>query len=327
MNYLSVAKKMQLEWKLTSKALPREARAPGLYRSRMYPFCFPLELAAYNLFHEIRDDALATFERLGIVWHGAALPGLPTNHTCSSQIFCVNALFPFRNRPEALADFLRPQFPEIKRMLPVEEDAVIAFEWQGDINYLGEESHVGADRIRGAGSTSIDAAMCFETMDDRKVFLLCEVKFTESYSSQYKRFRSDGSDRVDTYREIFYGPFTPFNLEVVPRIEYLLYEPMYQLARHQLLASRILEVGIPEVDNVVVVHIAVGANRELRSITSPHYRKFSRDLYELWPTLLLMPDEFRYIPTEQLFRYVPTDRHPELEPWARYMKSRYSFLK
>ena len=66
MNYLSVAKKMQLEWKLTSKALPREARAPGLYRSRMYPFCFPLELAAYNLFHEIRDDALATFERLDI---------------------------------------------------------------------------------------------------------------------------------------------------------------------------------------------------------------------------------------------------------------------
>jgi hypothetical protein len=164
-------------------------------------------------------------------------------------------------------------------------------------------------------------------MDDRKVFMLCEIKFTESYSSQYKRFRSDGSDRVDTYREIFYGPFTPFNLEVVPRIEYLLYEPMYQLARHQLLASRILEIGVPEVDNVIVVHIAVGANRELRSITSPLYRKFSRDLYELWLTLLLMPDEFRYIPPEQLFRYVPTDRHPELEPWVRYMKSRYSFLK
>jgi len=105
----------------------------------------------------------------------------------------------------------------------VEEDAFIAFEWQGEINYLGEESHVGSDRIRGAGSTSIDASMCFETMDDRKVFMLCEVKFTESYSSQYKRFRSDGSDRVDTYREIFYGPFTPFNLEHVPRIEYLLY--------------------------------------------------------------------------------------------------------
>lgn len=82
-----------------------------------------------------------------------------------------------------------------------------------------------------------------------------------------------------------------------------------------------------QVDNVIVVHITVGPNRELRFITSPHYRKFSRDLYELWPTLLLMPDEFWYIPTEQLFRYVPTDSHPELEPWVRYMKSRYSFLK
>jgi hypothetical protein len=327
MHYLSVAKKMQLEWKLTSKALPREARVPGLYRSRMYPFCFPLEYAAYNLFHEIRDDAMATFDRLRIVWHGAALPGLPTNHTCSSQICCVNALFPFRHRPEALADFLRPHFPELKHMLPVEEDAFIAFEWQGDINYLGEESHVGADRIRGAGSTSIDAAVCYEANDGRKVFCLIEWKYTESYAAQYKRFRSDGSDRVDSYREIFYGPFTPFNLEAVPRIEYLLYEPIYQLARQQLLASRILEVGIPDVDAVIVVHVAVSANRQLRAVTSPHFRPIARDLYELWPKLLLMPDEFRYIPTEELFRHVPTDRHPELEPWERYMRSRYSFLR
>jgi len=117
MTFLSSEKKLQTSWKLQTHALPRLAKAPGLYRSKLYPFCLPLEFAAFNLFAEIRDDALDTFDRLGIIWHSSALQGLPSNHLCSSQVFAVNLLYPFMHRPEALADFLRPHFPDLARMI------------------------------------------------------------------------------------------------------------------------------------------------------------------------------------------------------------------
>jgi hypothetical protein len=127
MKFLSGEKKLQTTWKLTSKTLPRGARKPGLYQNRMYPFCLPLEHAACNLFHEIREDALNTFDRHNIVWHSSALPGLPSNHLCGSQVFAVNILFPFINKPEALTDTIRPFFPDIEQMLPVEDWRYIAF--------------------------------------------------------------------------------------------------------------------------------------------------------------------------------------------------------
>jgi hypothetical protein len=39
------------------------------------------------------------------------------------------------------------------------------------------------------------------------------------------------------------------------------------------------------------------------------------------------PDDFILINTEDLFRTVPIDCFPDFEPWLRYMKSRYAFLK
>jgi hypothetical protein len=327
MTFLAAQKKMQTSWKLQTKTLPRLAKTPGLYYSRMFPFCLPLEYASFNLFHEIRDDALATFDRLGIVWHGAALPGLPSNHLCSSQIFCVNALFPFINRPEALAALLLPHFPDLSHMVPVEEDRYIAFEWIGETNYLGEIPKLGADRHRGAGNTSIDAMVMYETKAGQRVMLLIEVKFSESYGVTYKRFRTDGTDRIDSYRDLFYSEITPIDLTVAPRVEDFLYEPFYQLLRQQLLASRILEVGIPEVDRVQVVHVYASGNRELKAITSPAFRELGRDSYEVWQHILVEPSDFLAITAEDFLSHAPVDRFPELEPWKLYLTSRYTFLK
>ena len=181
MTFLASEKKLQTAWKLTTHALPRLAKSPGLYRSRMYPFCLPLQFASFNLFHEIRDEALDTFSSRGILWHSSALQGLPSNHLCSSQVFAVNLFFPFVHRPEALAALLRPHFPDLARMLPVEDDLYVSFEWIGDYNYLGELPKLGSDRHRGAGNTSIDAAVIYETTDGRRIMLLIETKYSESY--------------------------------------------------------------------------------------------------------------------------------------------------
>jgi hypothetical protein len=327
MTFLTAQKKFQTAWKLQTHALPRLAKAPGLYRSHLYPFCLPLEFAAHNLFVEIRDEALATFDHSRIVWHGAALPGLPTNHLCSSQVFCVNVLFPFVHHPEALADLFRPFFPALVQMVPVEDDRFIAFEWIGDYNYLGELPKLGYDRHRGAGNTSIDAVLIYETQDNRRVMLLIEFKYSESYGVSYKRFRSDGSDRVESYREFYYAGNSPIDLTITPKIEDHLYEPFYQLLRQQLLATQIIETGIPDVDKVLVVHVYAKANRELTAITSPAFRELGRDAYDVWRHVLVEPSDFVAIPIEELFKAFPLGSYPELEPWQLYMKNRYSFLK
>jgi hypothetical protein len=327
MNFLTVEKKRQLAWKLTTKTLPREAKVPGLFGSRLYPFCLPLEHAGLNLYSEIREEALELFARLGIVWHTSALPGLPTNHLCSSQVFCVNSLAPFLHRAEALAEFLRPFFPDLARVLPVEEDRFVAFEFIDPDNLLGEVPKLGATRHRGAGNTSIDAAILYESQAGDRTLLFIEWKYSESYPSVYKRFRTDGSDRVEPYRHLFHGPLTPFNLELAGQIEEYMYEPYYQAMRHQLLATQYREFGSPHVDQVRLVHVAVTQNHGLRAVTSPRFREFGSDFYETWKKLLIEPEDFILIPTEELFRSFPIERHRELESWFGYMKSRYAFLR
>jgi len=315
MTFLASAKKLQTAWKLTTHALPRLAKAPGLYRSKLYPFCLPLEFAGFNLFHEIRDEALDTFASRGILWHSSALQGLPSNHLCSSQVFAVNMFFPFVHRPEALAALLRPHFSDLKRMLPVEDDLYVSFEWIGNYNYLGEIPKLGSDRHRGAGNTSIDAAMIYETTDGRRVMLLVETKYSESYGVSYKRFRSDGSDRVACYRDFYYAGNSPIDITLVPKIEDHLYEPFYQMLRQTLLATQIVETGIPDVDRVLVVHVYAKANRELTAVTSPPLRQFGRDAYEVWSRILVDPSTFVPLPAEELFKAASLDSFPELEPW------------
>jgi hypothetical protein len=327
MNYLSGEKKLQTAWKLTSKTIPKRARKPGLYRNRMYPFCLPLEYAAYNLFHGIRDDAIETWKRHGIVWHGSALPGLPSNHLCSSQVFCVNFFFPLIDKPEILADALRPFFPDLARMLPVEDKRYIAFEWIGDINYLKEEPMLGDNRKRGAGNTSIDAMMMYETQEGKKVMLLVEIKYSETYGVFYKRFRSDGTDRFKNYEEFFYSSESPINLETAPSLTDFLYEPFYQLLRHSLLASQIMATGKPRVSKVRVAHFTVTGNRDLLAVTAPKLRNLGNTSYEVWQKLIKDPSTFSRISVEDFFNGINFENYRELEPWALFMKGRYSFLK
>jgi hypothetical protein len=327
MNFQTGEKKLQTAWKLTSKGLPRGAKRPGLYRNRMYPFCLPLEHAACNLFHGIRQDAIDTFNRHSIIWHSSALPGLPSNHLCSSQVFAVNLLFPFIDNPDALADALRPFFPDIQNMLPVEDRRYIAFEWIGDTNYLNEEPKIGNYRKRGAGNTSIDAAVMYESSAGEKVMLLIEIKYSESYGVSYKRFRSDGSDRFENYEPFFYDKATPVNLSVTPRLQDFLYEPFYQLLRQTLLASRIMITGKPKVNRVQVVHLHVDRNRDLLAVTSPGFRELGDTTYEVWRKVLKDSSGFTLIPTEGFFANPALEGYGELEPWRLYMKTRYSFLK
>jgi hypothetical protein len=168
--------------------------------------------------------------------------------------------------------------------------------------------------------------MMYETDTHEKVMLLIEMKYSESYGVSYKRFRSDGSDRIEAYEDFFYDLSSPIDRSIAPNLEDFLYGPFYQLLRHSLLASQIKQVENPKIGRVQVVHLTVSKNRELLSVTSPRFRSLGSTTYEVWQRLLKEPQGFSLIPVESFFKTIALDQHRELEPWALYLRERYSFL-
>lgn len=324
MNYLSAQKKLQASWKLTTKSLPSRAKAPGLCRGQVLPYCFPVDLSELNLFHGIRDGALEYWSKNQIVWHGAALPGKPTNHLASSQILCVNVFFPFIDRPEALKSLLRPTFPDIDTMLPFGDGHFLALEWiGGDHNYLEEEGHLSNRRLRGAGNTSIDLVAQYRSVSGQTVRLLVEFKFCEAYASSFIRFRSDGTDRSLSYAPFYFADHSPFRTDLCPSLDAFFYEPVFQLFRHSLLASQIVHRQLEPIDRVHVVQCYVQANRDLLKVTSPMLRPFGTTTHEVWANLLKDPGLLVPIPLEDLIRVPIEAEFPELIPWKQYLRDRY----
>jgi hypothetical protein len=111
--FLKVEKVQQARFKASSPYFSDAARADGIYKGKPRPFCLPREYAEENLFPGIRKSAPAYFASQRIKWHDGQA-GKPSNHLCDSQVCCLNLLFPFASRPDALAQVLGPVFPSGK---------------------------------------------------------------------------------------------------------------------------------------------------------------------------------------------------------------------
>ena len=197
--FLSQEKKRLADYKLQSSYFTASAKGDGTYRGKLRPFCLSNADRSENLYDDIRIDALIYFDKLGIKWHDGE-EGKPSNHLCDSQVCCINFLYPFTNRPEALKELLLPLYPTIGSMLTVECDQYVSFEWIGQENYLIEGANPGGKRTRGANFTSADAIVMFEHIDGRKQTILIEWKYTESYSPTSIAVSRSGTDRTGIYR-------------------------------------------------------------------------------------------------------------------------------
>ena len=124
--FLASEKPKQVEFKMKSSYFSKNAKEDGIYKGYPYPFCLPRQYAHENLFPEIRETILPYFARNKIKWHDGQ-DGKPSNHMCDSQVCCANFLFPFSNKPEALAALLRPIYPTIDEILPIEDGQFVAF--------------------------------------------------------------------------------------------------------------------------------------------------------------------------------------------------------
>lgn len=324
--FLESEKPHQAKFKATSPYFSDAARADGIYKGKPRPFCLPFEHAEENLFPEIRQTALACFAAQGIKWHDGQ-NGKPSDHLCDSQVCCVNFLFPFAHKPRALAKVLRPIFPALRELLPIENGQYVTFEWIGQENYLGEKISRNGKRTRGANFTSADAAVLFERIDGKRQTILIEWKYTESYGGASLKVAKSGTDRTTIYKPLFKRDDCPIDKDLLPSFDSLFYEPFYQFMRQQFLAHEMERAQELGAHIASVLHIAPAHNTDFRKVTSPKLEKLGETALDVWKKLVRPRGRFISVSTEQLFGNLSAEQLPEMRAWLEYIGMRYAWVR
>jgi len=319
--YKNIAKSHQIQFKTHSSIISDQARIDGMYKGKSYPFCLPVKYSEQNLYPPIREDAIHFFKRHNIKWHDEH-GEKPSNHLCDSQVCCVNFLFPFADKPTELAALLRPIYPQISQMLPVEDGMFVSFEWIGAENYLREKVRGIGKRSRGANFTSADAIVMFEDIHNQHQIVLMEWKYTESYSPTNLHFSKNGTDRLQIYQHLVDESDCIVNLDLLPSFDALFYEPFYQFMRQQFLAAKMEQAHELGADKVSVLHICPEANKAFKKITSPALRDLGKSATKVWKKLLVDQEEFVSVSTESLFSSFHTSG---LNDWKTHIQERYRF--
>lgn len=303
------------------------ARRDGGHSGKLSPFCLPPGRTEENLFPGIRTDASEWFRAHQIAWHDDQ-DGNPSSALCDAQVCCVNALFALADKPEPLAALLRPVFPEITRVLPVEDGKFVTFAWIGERNYLNERVRQGGRRARGTHFTCADALVAFERTDGRKQVVLIAWTYTESYHSIRIKNTSRGTDRTPLYQSLFDQEDSPLDKALIPAFEALSFEPFHQLMRLQFLAHEMERARELKADIVSLLQIAPAHNADFCRVTSPQLKGVGDTATGVWERLVRIQDPRRFHSrsTEQLLAPVLKAPPAGLEDWANYLRQRYAWL-
>lgn len=324
--FLEIEKVRQAGFKRSSGYFTTKAQADGIYRGKSRPYCIPKEKAAQNLYHEIRQSALRYFAFHKIRWHDGK-DGLPSSHLCGSQVCCVNFLYPFSDKPEALKELLRPIFPTIRQILPMESPRrFVSFEWIGEQNYLGEGRERSGKRSRGAHFTSADGAVMFLCQEGQKQIVLIEWKYAESNKKKFLGISDRGTDRTEIYAPFYNREDCSLDKTKIANFEDLFYDPFEQLMRQLFLADEMERAKELGVDKVSLLHIAPDQNYDIQEIKSSAFEEFGATAIEVWNHLVREEGKFASVSTEKLYRDFPIQRFPELQRWWDYMTQRYLWL-
>lgn len=319
-NYKQTQLRTQLEFLKSSPAFSDVARGGngklfGIGRE----FVLPAECKQENLFETIRIDVGEYFKKHKVTWHSAR------SHLLSSQICCLNFLAPFSFEKRALQALLEKVLGPIDEMLETEPGRFVSFEFTGDLNYLNEWKN--GVHTRGSNCTSVDAMVRYRTPDHREEAALIEWKYTERYgrpkSNDPKR-----EERLRRYKEITFFPEGPIRADAGIKIDDLFVEPIFQLYRQQMLATRMLvdkrTLGLHRVRTVL---IAPRSNVDLFKMKVPALERFGTDLVSVFRALLIDPTGFIFCTTEDFFEHARgvVREVPSFEPWYRYIAERYCF--
>jgi hypothetical protein len=154
-------------------------------------------------------------------------------------------------------------------------------------------------------------------------FILAEFKYNESYSRSGHTRRSDGTDRMAPYRELFYREDSPINTDIALPIEAFVAEPFYQLLRYQLLARQVEVRKADVIDSASILYVYVPENRKLRRVVVPEFRQLGTDVFAVRSRLLVDSDQFMPMTLAAMLRPMLSDPPPSLAGWPVYVHERY----
>ena len=299
-------------WKAGTSSLPEAARPAAPYVGKenrvgtvAYDFCLPPAFASYNLLPDARDPALSLFAELRIPWHAGVDVG-PSNHLLSSQVQCANALMPMVDDPDRIVRAFGGVL-DIDEVLEIEPERFLTFEYIGPTDYFIESP--GRERVRGAHSTSVDAAFRYRNSNGEVEIALVEWKYVEEYRTARRPEPAKDATRRRRYFAAWSDPAGPVRDDLLP-FEDVLDEPFYQLVRQQLLAHQLEKNRVLDADVVRVVHVHPAANDAYQqSLVRDSHRALGETVDQVWQQLLRSPDRFLVMDSDAFLD--PTVTSPE----------------
>ena len=256
------------------------AKAGKVYRGKKRDFI--LKDGEFNIYKPIRGEVKDYFKKNGIQWWGGKTP---SGHVLSSQIACINHLFPIRTKQDLLLRILNDATNKnFTKLLPIpewldkEEDEkhYVAFE------AISKVDHLGDGHSRGSNCTSIDALVIAKNAEG--VWLIpIEWKYTELYANEDKSKNKAGVTRLNRYQ----GLIQKSNqLKQEDKYDGSIYfqEPYYQLMRQTLWSE--LTMGDFGAGKYLHLHIVPEANKELLNRSYKRFPNFSGGMEKTWRSLL-----------------------------------------
>lgn len=281
----------------------------GTYAGRQYPFA--LQHGKNNIYEPIRDSVKTYFSENSISWWGGKTI---TTHPLSSQIACLNHLFPIRSDKDAVLSIARTIDPDIIDVLPVEIDVpeygYIAFEVTSSKDLLNEKF-----LFRGNNCTSIDALILGKRKDGLSTLLGIEWKYTEYYANTNKAAGERGRERKRRYEQLIVD--SPQLKTADSDIYY--YEPFYQLMRQTLWLEQMLkhkDTEIIKADDFIHLHIIPPENTNLLNKTYYGGKKMA----ETWRGCLQDKNKYKIISPKDLLSPIDRTKYGHL---LKYLETRY----
>jgi hypothetical protein len=286
-----------------------------------------------NLYPQIKDEIVLYFALNKIAFHhlnGDADFGfcIPSGHTLSSQIACLNHLYPLRYDKNAVLQIAKTICSDIADVFEIKTDeyfpAYIAFEVVSDIDHLNEKCS-----SRGTMCTSVDALIYVKHKNGKRILLPIEWKYTECYDDEdlsiedrpYKPKGNEkkGEERLRRYSDLI---SQSTRLKTLPnyRSSVYFFDPFYQLMRQTLWAEQMKAQSGTETikaDDFIHVHVIPQENKDLLDKIYPCSGK---DMETTWRDCLNNQDKYKNISPKDLLANIDDDKYADL---IKYLETRY----
>lgn len=279
---------------------------------------FILKDGKFNIYKPIRNKVKCYFVNNGISWWGGKEP---SGHVLSSQIACINHLFPIRTNHDLLLSMLnKATNKNFKELLPIPEwldkkeecPHYVAFEAISKSNHLNE-----VKLSRGSNCTSLDALMIAKESDEVVWLIPIEWKYTESYNSEDKTSKKSGETRLDNYQDLIRKSEQLKQKYDGYQGSIYFQEPYYQLMRQTLWAE--LSLGDFSANKFLHLHIVPEANKELLNHKFKRFPEFAKGMVDTWRSQLKDPKLYLCKDPKTVFESIK-DSYSDL---FNYLNERY----